>query len=158
MIELLIAVAVVGILAGMAGVAYIGTVRKAARAEAYANLQSIRLLEEQVFSENALYFPDPTPPRSHANPLIGASSIQAVMPGFQPGGNPAAVPDFGLNYSYSIRQNFQITNTIGNTVATPPTTASSLPNPCYVATASGIAGTRVENDLFAVDCNNNRNF
>lgn len=159
LIELLITVAIIGILATVATTAYIGTIKKSARSEAYTNLQSLRLLEEQVFSENALYFPDPL--RGHANPTTGAANIRAIMPGFQPGGNPAALPDFGLSYTYGITQNVQLTNITGNTVAVPPTTAAQTP--CFVATATGVPGTRVcpnaaNCDLFAIDCNNNRNF
>lgn len=29
---------------------------------------------------------------------------------------------------------------------------------CFVAAATGVAGTRVAGDVFAIDCNNNRNF
>jgi len=162
LIELLITIAIIGILSAVAVTGYIGAVKKAARSEAYANLQSLRLLEEQVFAENAVYFPDPTAPRSHANPTTGAANIRAIMPGFQPGGNPAALPDFGLSYTYGITQNFQLTNITGNTTATPPTTAASV-NACFVATATGVPGTRVcpdaaNCDMFALDCNNNRNF
>ncbi|MBS1112125.1 MAG: hypothetical protein H6Q95_417, partial [Nitrospirae bacterium] len=30
--------------------------------------------------------------------------------------------------------------------------------PCFVATATGIANSRVDGDVFAVDCNNNKNY
>lgn len=55
LIELLVVIAIIGILAGIATTAYIGSAKKAARSEASANLQSLRLLEEQFFAENARY-------------------------------------------------------------------------------------------------------
>ncbi|MFN3741035.1 MAG: hypothetical protein ACK4TF_10310, partial [Thermodesulfovibrionales bacterium] len=91
------------------------------------------------------------PARGHANPTIGAANIQAIMPGFQPGGDPNAPPNFGLNFVYQIQQNIQITG------INPLTTAASA-TPCFVATATGVAGTRVAGDVFAIDCNNNKNF
>jgi prepilin-type N-terminal cleavage/methylation domain-containing protein len=149
LIELLVVIAVVGILATIAVTSYVGVQKKAARSEAYSNLESLRLLEEQVFAENAVYFPDPA--RGHANPTVGAANIQAIMPGFRPGGNPTAPPDFGLSFIYQIQQNVQIT-------AINPLATEASPNPCFVATATGVAGTRVAGDVFAIDCNNNRNF
>ncbi len=56
--------------------------------------------------------------------------------------------------SGEIQQNMQITNIN----ADPPTLASTLPNFCFTAVATGVAGTRVAGDVFAIDCNNNRNF
>ena len=159
LVELLVVVAIIGILAATATTAYVGSMRKAARSEAYSNLQSLRLLEEQFFAENACYQPlvaNACP--ATAAVTTGASLIQAVLPGFRPGGNPASLPDFGLNYRYELRQNVQITNTTGNTTAAPPTIASSLPVFCFTAVATGLPGTRVAGDFFAIDCNNNRNF
>jgi len=149
LIELLVVIAIIGILAVVATTAYIGSVRKAARSEAYSNLQSLRLLEEQVFAENAVYFPDPA--RGHANPTVGASNIQAIIPGFRPGGNPAVIPDFALNFTYQLNQNQQITSIN-------PLAFGASANPCFVARATGVAGTRVAGDVFAIDCNNNTNF
>ena len=57
LIELLIVVSILGILVAISVTGYIGVTKKAARSEAYANLQSIRLLEEQFFAENACYQP-----------------------------------------------------------------------------------------------------
>ncbi len=55
LIELLIVVSIIGILAVVAIPAYIGEPKSAARSEAYTNLQSFRLLEEQFFAENGNY-------------------------------------------------------------------------------------------------------
>ncbi len=161
LIELLIVIGIIGILAAAAATSYVGSIKKAARSEAYSNLQSLRLLEEQVMAENAVYFPDPG--RGHVNPTVGASNIQAIIPGFQPGGNPAAIPDFGLSYTYNVMQGpVRITNTVGNSTASPPGFGASI-TPCFVAWAQGVAGTRVcpnaaNCDFFAIDCFNTRNF
>ena len=155
LIELLITVAIIGILATAATTAYIGTLKKSARSEAYSNLESLRLLEEQFFAENACYqtlVAGACP--GNNNNFTGASVIQALLPGFRPGGNPTQLPDFGLSFQYEIRQNTRITNINGTTVGNPPTIASTLPNFCFTAVAIGRANTRVTNDFFAIDCNN----
>lgn len=148
LVELLVVIAIIGILAAVATTAYIGTTKKAARSEAYANLEAVRLLEEQFFAENAAYAPS----------AVGVAAIQAVgvLPSFRPG--------VGLNFNYAITRNLQLNNTGGNTTGNPPgTVASPAGTPCFVATATGILGTRVcpnagDCDVFAIDCNNNRNF
>jgi prepilin-type N-terminal cleavage/methylation domain-containing protein len=154
LIELLIVISIIGILAAISVTGYIGVTKKAARSEAYANLQSIRLLEEQFFAENACY----QPPAGGLCPTAstnynGTANIQVFLPGFRPGSGPS--------YTYQIDTNIQL-NGGGNTVANPPLTAASA-TPCFVARATGIDGTRVCNgaancDLFAIDCNNVRNF
>ena len=132
LIELIIVLAIISILALVAIPGYIGQQTRAARAEAYTNLESLRLLEEQFFAENACYY------RTGGNctnaTITGVANIQAFLPGFQPGTS--------LNYTYSIT-----TNTNGTIVAG-----------CFTATATGIAGTRVAGDVFTIDCNNNKNF
>ena len=51
----MIVVAIIGILAVIAIPAYVGQTKRAARTEAYTNLQTLRLLEEQNFAENGTY-------------------------------------------------------------------------------------------------------
>jgi prepilin-type N-terminal cleavage/methylation domain-containing protein len=149
LIELLIVIAIIGILATISVTAYIGVTKNAARSEAYSNLGSIRLLEEQFFAENACYQPlaGGVCPAA-ATVFTGTAAIQAFLPGFRPGA--------GLSYNYAITQNTQITNNAGNTVANPPT-FGALPS-CFVATATALPNTRVVGDVFAIDCNNNRNY
>jgi len=135
LVELIIVLAIISVLAAIAIPAYIGQQRNATRSEAYANLDSLRLLEEQFFAENAAYT------ASAAN--VGA--IQALLPGFRPGAS--------LNFSYQIVQNFRIDTPIAN-----PPTWNTAQNPCFTAIATGNAGTRVAGEVFTVDCNNNKNF
>lgn len=137
LIELLIVLAIIGILAAAAIPAYIGQQKKAERSEASSNLEALRLLEEQFFAENGAY----------TATAAGEAAIRALLPGFRPGTN--------LSFAYSVTQNVQITGG-GNTATNPPTTAALTP--CFVATATGIAGKRVTGDVFAIDCNNRNNW
>lgn len=99
----------------------------------YSNLKSLRLLEEQFFAENSDY-----------TAAIGAcaanndniAAIRAVLPGFRPGS--------GLSFSYCIEHDIQLDGT--------------TQTPCFRASAFGNTGTRVVNDVFRIDNNNNRNF
>jgi type IV pilus assembly protein PilE len=146
LIELLIVVAIIGILSAIAVTGYVGAVKRAARSEAYANLESLRLLEEQFYAEKAAYAPS-----AAGVPAITAAN---VLPGFRPGPTQS--------YNLAIINGSQMNNTGGNTVGAPPGIVAS-PTPCFVATATGIAGTRVcpdpaNCDMFALDCNNFRNF
>ena len=136
LIELIIVVAIIGILAMIAVPSYLGQQKRAARTEAYSNLQNLRLLEEQYFAENGAYT------ASAAN----VAAIQALLPGFRPG--------TGLSFDYAITQNVALTPP----VAVPYGGATVAQTPCFIATAAGVAGSRVAGDVFAIDCNNNRNF
>lgn len=129
LIELLVTVAIIGILAAIAIPGYLGQQKKAARTEAYTNLENLRLLEEQYFAENGCY-------SRTGGVCLGASyanvaAIQGLLPRFRPGSS--------LHFSYSI-------TTTGATAT------------CFTATATGIAGTRVAGDSFSIDCNNTRDF
>ena len=146
LIELLIVIAIIGVLAMIGIPAYVGQQSRAARTEAYANLDNLRLLEEQFFSENARY----TISLGNAgkdnlgNIAIiqnGGGDATNALSGFRPG------PANSLSFSYWI---------VHNAAASPPTTGGSTP--CFVAFAAGNTGSRVDNEVFAIDCNNIRNF
>lgn len=146
LIELLIVIAIIGILAAIAIPTYVGQQTRAARTEAYTNLQTLRLLQEQYFAENGAY----TANLGSAGSTVAIrdanlTATQAVLAGFRPGAN--------TNFSYRIVQNFRIDTPIAN----PPTWATAQ-NPCFTAIATGVDGTRVAGDVFAIDCNNNKNF
>lgn len=140
--ELLIVIAILGILIGIAVPTYIGQQKRAARTEAYSNLENLRLLEEQYFAENGAY--TPSLGNAGANQPGNIAIIQGTLPGFRPGDAAS------LNYSYQIVQNQQIT-------ATNPLAYGAL-TPCFTAIATGNTGTRVAGDVFAIDCNNIKNF
>ena len=87
-IELMVVVAIVGILAAVAIPGYVGYRLKAQRSLAWTDLQTLRLLEEQFFSENGNY----------AGPFVSTAAIQAVgaLPAFQPDKTTMAL------YTYTI--------------------------------------------------------
>lgn len=137
LIELIIVGAIIGILAMIAIPAYIGSQKRAARAEAYTNLEALRLLEEQYFAEKGRY--TASLGSAGSSPAIrdkNLGEIRSVLPGFQPGN--------ATNFSYRIIENEDI-NGVAQT-------------PCFRAIATGVDGTRVAGDIFMIDCNNNKNF
>jgi len=136
LIELLIVMGIIAILGTIGVTSYIGSTLKAARSEAYTNLQALRMHEEQFFSENAQYTAD----------------LAGDFRSFQPGPDPDN--SIGPNYTYALILNQSLTNP----VPVPFAGGIAAQTPCFVATATGIAGTRVAGDVFAIDCNNNRNF
>lgn len=86
LVELMIVVAILGILAAVAGPMYSGYITAAKRAEAKSNLETLRLLEEQWYADMKTY--------------VGGADTNALMSingfGFEPG-NPA-----DLNYNYKV--------------------------------------------------------
>jgi prepilin-type N-terminal cleavage/methylation domain-containing protein len=137
LIELIIVVAIIGILAMIAVPAYIGQQKNAARTEAYSNLQNLRLLEEQYFAENGCYYMSGG--NCANNPSIsGVSNIQAFLPGFKPGGSSS------LNFNYTI------------SVYTDASSGAVAGG--FRATATGKTGGRVTGDTFWIDSNNAKNF
>jgi prepilin-type N-terminal cleavage/methylation domain-containing protein len=141
LIELMIVVAIIGILAMVGIPTYLGQQKRAARTEGYTNLENLRLLEEQFFADNGTYAPNAGV--AGANQPGNDALIRAagVLPRF----NPAT----GHSYSYQIRQNANITSQVAG---------STAPTPCFLAIATGNTGTRVAGDSLMIDCNNNRNF
>ncbi len=133
LIELMIVVGIIGILAAIAIPGYLGQQRRAARTEAYTNLENLRLLEEQYFAENGCYYRVGNVCTNQAN--MNLAAIQAFLPRFTPGSS--------LQYDYTL------------TTFTPPggTVAAA-----FTARAVGRTGTRVAGDDFTIDNLNNRSF
>jgi prepilin-type N-terminal cleavage/methylation domain-containing protein len=133
--ELIIVVAIIGILAMIGIPSYLGQQTSAARTEAYTNLQNLRLLEEQFFAENGAYTASIA---SYNGTAAADGGIEDTLRGFRPGDVA------NLNFTYAITQNIDIN---GN-----------AQTPCFRATATGKTGRRVAGDSFSIDCNNNRTF
>lgn len=167
LIELLVVVAIIGILATVAISAYTGVQLKAARSEAYTNLENIRLLQEQLFADSGCYESlaggaCPAGPTiftcvfNDANNCIDPGEIAApnMLPRFRPGAGRK------FNYTITVANGVGLPNPpvpipyAGGTVALP-----IAATPCFIATATGVDGKVAEiPDVFAIDCNNNRNF
>jgi prepilin-type N-terminal cleavage/methylation domain-containing protein len=137
LIELLVTVAIIGILAAIAIPGYIGQQKRAARTEAYTNLENLRLLEEQYFAENGCYYRTGALPgvctnatRTGNDQIRVNASGNSFLPRFLPGSS--------LQFDYAI-------TTTGATAT------------CFTATATGTS-PRVVGDIFTIDCNNTRNF
>ncbi len=141
LIELLIVIAIISILALLAIPGYVGQQKRAARTEAYSNLQNLRLLEEQFFADRSIYTASlgncaADNPGNIAVIQNGGGDPTNALPGFRPGND--------TSYSYCLEQNINLN---GN-----------AQTPCFRASAYGNTGTRVAGDVFMIDCNNNRNF
>lgn len=136
LIELMIVMAIIGIIAGVGIPSYIGQQRRAARVEAYTNLETIRLVQEQRFADQGSYAPSTGVCAADQPGNIALIQAAAVLPRFQPGTS--------LSYSYCI-----VVNEALNGVAT---------SNCFRARAIGNTNTRVTGDDWEIDCRNNRDF
>jgi prepilin-type N-terminal cleavage/methylation domain-containing protein len=137
LIELIITVAIVGILAMIAIPSYIGYYRRAERSEAFANIEVLRLLEEQFFSENNRYTTSlgicaPDQPGNVAQIQQGGGDPAEALPNFRPG--------VGLAFSYCILADMDI--------------GGARPG-CFRAEAHGNTTARVANEVYTIDCFNN---
>ena len=93
LVELMIVVAILGVLGMIAVPAYNRYLSGAKKSEAKSNLETLRLLEEQYYADQKTY-------------VVGAdtAALAAALPGFEPGkdlGNPAD-PYHKLSYTYSV--------------------------------------------------------
>ncbi|HAM49199.1 MAG TPA: hypothetical protein DCP92_00320 [Nitrospiraceae bacterium] len=144
LIELIIVVAIIAILGAIAVPAYLGQQKSATRTEAFSNLRTLALLEGQYFAENGTYTPSLGNPGNN-NPgnvaiiQTGNGTPANALPGFQPGGGTGQ-----LVFSYWIVQNV--------------TYLGAAQTPCFAAYAKGNSNTRVTNEQYVIDCNNNTNF
>lgn len=95
LVELMIVVAIIGILASLAVPAFFRYQMRAKRSEAYANLVSIARAEDGFFAANGLYvdtiapYPDASPPGTQKRAWSGTAAVSdrwATL-GFRPEGN-----------------------------------------------------------------------
>ena len=129
LVELLLVIAIIGIIAGIAVPLFLGERTKAMQAEARSNLETLRLLEEQYFAENGCYYRNNAGTCTNTT-ITGIADIQDFLPGFRPGH-----PD-SLNFGYEI--------------VTAGAPAASL----FTATADGISGTPVDGVTFSLNQSN----
>jgi type IV pilus assembly protein PilA len=118
LIELMIVVAIIGILAAIAIPNFVNFQLKAKTAEAKSNLGSIRLCEETYMSENDVYFPCAAYPGSvpgKSGTPWGSGSAPFRDIGFDPKGN--------VRYQYLVQLTYTATAT-GNLDADSPATYS----------------------------------
>ncbi len=101
LIELLVVVAIVGIIAAIAIPVYNGYISAAKRSEAKTNLQQLRLLLEQYYSENGKYCPDAScnGKKYYYDDSTGTDTITNWLPSFQP---KSAASGSSLLYAYTI--------------------------------------------------------
>ena len=127
--------AIIGILAMISVPMYVGQQMRAARTEAWANLQNLRLLDEQYYAENGNYAAS-TGACAQDNGAANTAALQLVLPNFKPGALAL--------FSYCIEQNVKLDGT--------------AQTPCFRARAFGNSNTRVSADEYRIDCNNDRTF
>lgn len=132
LIELLVVIAVIGILASIAIPAYVGQQRRAARSEAFLNLETLRMLQEQYYAENGEYADKAA---GSNGTLSGVDQIDDKLPAFKPG------PEANLSFTYSITYTLVGTNTTS-----------------FIANAIGKSNTKVTGDSFWINSNNAKNF
>ena len=133
LIEVLLVVAILGILAAIAVPMYLGQRTKAMQSEATANLQALRLLEEQYYAENACYYATGGPPAACTNASFsGLAAIQGFLTKFNPG------RDTSLKFTYCLK-----TVTVSGNVAAG-----------FLAMATGKSGTPVSGTKLCIDQNN----
>ncbi|MBI5014756.1 MAG: prepilin-type N-terminal cleavage/methylation domain-containing protein [Deltaproteobacteria bacterium] len=98
LVELMIVIAILGVLGAIAIPAYQHYVSNARTAEAKANLETIRLLEEQFYADQKTYV--------ETDPALGTADVAAKLPGFEPGKDTdpawAADPFHKLYYTYKV--------------------------------------------------------
>jgi len=85
LVELMIVVAILGILTTVAIPLYNGYISSVKKGEAKANLETIRLLEEQYYADRRQYVE-----------AANTAALKTALPGFEPGN------DANLHYEYSV--------------------------------------------------------
>ncbi len=104
LIELLLTVAILAILLAIATPIYLNYVSGAKRSEAKANLQQLRMLLEQYYTENGKYCPETTATNCANKKYVydestNTDQITSWLPGFKP---KAAASGNSLLYKYTI--------------------------------------------------------
>lgn len=149
LVEILIVVAIIGILAAVAIPGYIGQQKNAARSEASTNLQNLRLLMEQNFADQGSYAPT-------AYCRTGVAAVPALELTYNgtAATNNASIEDYFCRFNPAGLDN---TSQFTNLNYTYTLTLSATVNATgFTATATGKAGRRTAGDVCTIDQNNSR--
>jgi type IV pilus assembly protein PilE len=94
LVEVMITVAIVGIVAAIAVPLYLGQMEKSVKTAAIQNIQAMQLLMEHVKSENGCYFSSCA---ISTDQVLTNKAIMSLLPTYQPSKND------GQKYNYSVR-------------------------------------------------------
>ncbi len=126
--ELIITVAIIAILAAIAYPVYTGYISNAKTAEAKSNLQSLKLLLEQYYSENAIYCPAAsctgqsyTYTENNNGTVNTQTIITSYLTGFKP--KSAAAGSQAVLYDYTIA----LTSNTAFTITAAPVSGRGAP-------------------------------
>ncbi len=130
LVELIVVIAIIGIISAIAIPGYIGQQTKATRKYAETNLTNLRLLLEQNYAENGEYISAAIGTCAKDNNNLAA--IQAVLPQFKPGND--------VKYSYCLvpDKDKELVDT----------------SDCFVIRAFGNSNSRTHDEEMRLDCNN----
>lgn len=132
LVEVLITMAIIGILAGIATPIYLGQRTKAQRAEAETQLLVLQALVNEYYNENLCYYKNTsgTCTDTTLNFDTASNTIQTFLPRFKPGDANA------MKFNYAI-------TTTGTATA-------------YNIVATGKSGTAVKGLVYSINQDNNK--
>lgn len=127
-VELMIVVAILGIIAAIAIPSYIGYMSNAKKAEAKSNLQAVKLLLEQYYSENAKYCPAAScagQSYTYTENDDGSVATQTIVTTYLTGFRPkSAAATTAVLYNYTIA----LTSNAAYIVTAAPVTSRGAPS------------------------------
>jgi len=114
LLEIMIVVAIIGILASIAMPAYTDYVKKGKAAEATATLASLRVQMEQYFQDNRTYVGGPCAPTSGAKFFAYTCSVAASATTYTLQAAGSSAEDMG-NFNFTVNQDNAKTSTYDGT-------------------------------------------